>query len=411
MNPIPKGDFSQGSPLESALGYLRRGWSIIPIKVGTKKPACRSWKAYQKKPPDESHIRKWFSPGKDNGLAVICGPVSGGLVCRDYDNMAAYDAWASVHPDLAATLPTVATARGRHVYCRSGHRGIKELEDGELRGGGYCLLPPSRHPAGQVYQWLIPLPDGPLPEVENVAAAGFIPDNRPCNRENRDNGDYRDNSGKPMMTEAMSKLGPFSNENEHLLTNIPQDVEQAILDSIPTAVGQRNRQVFELDRALKAIPRICNADPADLIEYIRAWHKLGLHKGVIGSEPFEETWIDFLQGWPKVKFPRGKDPMSMILEQARRSPLPAAALKYDHAGLRLLVALCRALQRASGKQEFFLSTRKAASLLGLTTSKGQPDHVKAWRWLWLLTHNGILEPVEKGDRARRRATRYRYLGD
>jgi hypothetical protein len=74
------------------------------------------------------------------------------------------------HPDLAQTLPTVATSRGRHVYFRAGPadlffldlRDLNPPEDGEYRGdsGHYCLLPPSRHPDGPTYKWLLPPPDG-----------------------------------------------------------------------------------------------------------------------------------------------------------------------------------------------------------------------------------------------------------
>jgi hypothetical protein len=39
------------------------------------------------------------------------------------------------------------------------------------------------------------------------------------------------------------------------------------------------------------------------------------------------------------------------------------------------------------------------------------NHVTAARYLFLLTHDGIVEGVEKSDRARRRATRYRYMAD
>jgi hypothetical protein len=39
------------------------------------------------------------------------------------------------------------------------------------------------------------------------------------------------------------------------------------------------------------------------------------------------------------------------------------------------------------------------------------DHTTAARYLFLLAHDGIVEPVEKADRARRRATRYRYRTD
>jgi hypothetical protein len=37
------------------------------------------------------------------------------------------------------------------------------------------------------------------------------------------------------------------------------------------------------------------------------------------------------------------------------------------------------------------------------------DHTTAWRWLFLLLHDGILEEVEKGDRRKRRASRYPLL--
>ena len=67
----------------------------------------------------------------------------------------------------------------------------------------------------------------------------------------------------------------------------------------------------------------------------------------------------------------------------------------------LLVAVCRELQRASGDKPFFLACRTTGRLLGV-------DHTTAWRWLFLLTHKGIIEEVEKGDRAKRRASRYRY---
>ena len=161
------------SILEIALEYCRRGWSIIPIKPGTKKPTC-TWAKYQAKRANESQLTEWFGNGQDVGLAVVFGPVSGGLVCRDFDTMEGYECWAADHPGLAKTLPTVATARGRHVYCHANHRGIKKLDDGELRGAGYCLLPPSRHPDGPEYRWLIPLPDRPLPLIEDVQAAGFL---------------------------------------------------------------------------------------------------------------------------------------------------------------------------------------------------------------------------------------------
>ncbi len=177
-----------------------------------------------------------------------------------------------------------------------------------------------------------------------------------------------------------------------------------ILETLPSGPGRRNRQVFDLARALKAVPRLADA-PADALEpYVRCWHNTGVAEKVIDTRPFEETWIDFLQAWPKIKYPKGAEPMVAILERAKQAPLPRAAEKYEQAGLQLLVALCRELQQEPEKQPFFLACRTAGRLL-------QVNHATAWRWLWLLCHDGVVVEVEKGDRAKRRASRYRYLGD
>src|SRR5579872_4347551 len=139
--------------LELALSYWRLGWSIIPIEAGTKKPRRGlSWKPFQTTRADERQLAEWCSKYIDLGLAVIFGEVSGGLICRDFDSMAAYNAWAARYSKLAAELPTVATERpggGRHVYCRGNvgqiqatsktGKSIIVYRDGELRGGGYCL--------------------------------------------------------------------------------------------------------------------------------------------------------------------------------------------------------------------------------------------------------------------------------
>ena len=96
--------------------------------------------------------------------------------------------------------------------------------------------------------------------------------------------------------------------------------------------------------------------------------------------------------------------MTKVFELAKQSPFPQAAMRYEQHDLRLLVALCRELQRASGDKPFFLACRTAGNLLKVT-------HITAWRWLFALTQDGIVAEIEKGDRVRRRASRYRYLGD
>ncbi|MBM4093962.1 MAG: hypothetical protein FJ276_31835 [Planctomycetes bacterium] len=95
--------------------------------------------------------------------------------------------------------------------------------------------------------------------------------------------------------------------------------------------------------------------------------------------------------------------MAAILERARCA-IPPCADEYEDRKLRLLVAVCRELQRNAGEHPFFLAARTGARLLGLDR-----NHVKVWRWLFLLQQDKVILEIEKGDHAKRRASRYRYL--
>ncbi len=405
--------------LEHALDYYRRGWSIIPIRAGTKKPACRSWKPYQTERPDEATVRRWFSDGKPKAMAVIMGEVSGGLICRDFDEMAAYERWAAEHPDLAQTLPTVETGRpGRHVYANADIGQIRaaspsggsiiEFDDGELRGGGYCLVPPSKHPNGKTYCWLVPLGDA-VPTID-LFSCGFLP----CNREARENGESRetretrDTRGSQRDHRTLVGVGgidPTSQPHPRCPTDstLHAHIQQAIARTVPTGTRQRHKMLFELARELKAIPALAEAPASELKDHIRQWHEQAL-PFIVNQTAFEESWFDFAEGWGKVKFPKGEEPIAMIFAKAVEAELPASALQYEQDALRLLVALCRELQRASGTEPFFLSTRTAGRLLDIT-------HVTASRWLRLLRLDGILELVSLGSQQDHKASRYRYVAD
>ncbi len=105
--------------LQAALDYLGRGWSLIPMRMGDGKKPAYKWGPYQTKRADESQLWEWFGNSSSYGLAVVFGTVSGSLGARDFDEMDAYNRWAAENPELARTLPTVATNRGRHVYFRT----------------------------------------------------------------------------------------------------------------------------------------------------------------------------------------------------------------------------------------------------------------------------------------------------
>ncbi len=368
--------------LGQVLEYHQRGWCIIPVPYG-KKAARIQWGKYQIARPDEESLRKWFS-GNSRNIAVILGEVSDGLACRDFDIMAEYDCWAGKYPELAGILPTVRTAKGMHVYFEGHIEGIRHISNGELRGSKcYCLLPPSIHPDGVSYQWINPPLNGNVLAVD-AQLAGFIPDVT-------EQTEYTEKTEQTEQTEAIEGTA---------------SVERAILKTLPTEYGTRNRRIFEFARALKSMPEFFDADPKNLREFVQKWHKKAMPN--IRTKEIEETWIDFLKAWPKIRYKIGDEPMTQIFEKVvKLEPPDVAVEKYPaNQKVQILVSLCRELQRASGENPFYLAARTAGRLLGVS-------HMQASRWLFLLESDGILRIVCKGGTAEavRKATRFRYLAN
>jgi len=366
--------------LEQAVQYYQFGWSIIPIPY-RRKAAQVKWSKYQQRRADEKQLRKWFANGKQN-IAVVLGPVSGGLACRDFDTMAEYELWAKNHPELARLLPTVKTGKGMHVYFKGAVQGIRRVHNGELRGaGGYCLLPPSVHPSGTMYEWLnLPL-NGNLLELD-PQLAGF--------RQN-----VTEQTEQTEKTEQSEQIEAIVGESA---------IERVIAETLPREFGTRNRCVFEFARAIKSLPQFADAEPTELRELVKMWHERALP--TMRTKEFEETWIDFLKAWPIIKYAKGQEPMTQIFEKAIQLDPPSIAVeKYPgNSKLTILTSLCRELQRAAGENPFFLSARTAGRLLNVSP-------MQASRWFFLLQSDGILKLVSKGGTAEtaRQASRYRYI--
>jgi len=178
-------------------------------------------------------------------------------------------------------------------------------------------------------------------------------------------------------------------------------IENAIANCLPNKESQRHRLVFELVRELQAIPWLAEADPIELEWIVREWHRRA--KPVIRTKDFEESWLDFVEGWEKVKFPKGKEPLAVMWEKAMSQAFPDEVKKYDGDEIKVLARFCRELQLASGESPFFLSVRTAGRLF-------EVDPTKASRWLQILQLDGIIELVTLGTLASRRASRFLYLG-
>jgi len=140
------------SVVASALAFLQIDWSVIPLKPQSKEPLI-SWKGLQRRKLQEREIIEIFERHPDANLGVITGRISNLLVVDS-------DAPDALKRGVPLT-PIAETSRGRHYYFQLPDKKIRSVtgiaEGLDLKGeGGYVVSPPSVHPSGTRYQWIIP---------------------------------------------------------------------------------------------------------------------------------------------------------------------------------------------------------------------------------------------------------------
>jgi hypothetical protein len=391
---------------QAAYEYASLGWRVLPLwrphrgvcscRKGRKCPTAgkhpRTRHGHADATTDRRRIEGWKWESANVGIAT--GPGSGLLVIDVDPRNGGRESLADLEARLGKLPagPMVATGGGgSHLYFCHPEVVVasRTVAPGVEIKAARCFVvaPPSLHESGDHYRWERP-PNGPLPDLP-AKWSHFLAGkdtNPPCNREAEKQRKPRNRGNPSLPAEALD-----------------EQVERAIEETLPKRCGSRNRAVFEFARALKAMPQFADADPEDVEEHVRRWHAEGRRRDVIGTKAFEETWIDFVYGWPRVKLPKGDEPMTAIFERAKEETLPRVAERYNHEGLRQLILLCRELQRATGDRPFYLACRTVGRLLGI-------DHATAARWLFYLQHEGVIEVAERSPRGSLRANRYRYLG-
>ena len=144
----------------NALAYLNAGLSLIPVSLADKRP-FESWKKFTAIPPSAEELRRMFGGRTEAGIAVICGSVSGGLECLDFDNKDGKvgDRISEFlqHPDINKLVIThdipyeQSPSGGYHFFYRcpeiTGNQKLAKVDKAtaiETRGeGGYVIVSPS----------------------------------------------------------------------------------------------------------------------------------------------------------------------------------------------------------------------------------------------------------------------------
>lgn len=134
---------------------LDHGAAVVKVARHDKRPLGNAWNTLATTIADV--IGEWLGEGYNLGL--LCG--SGNIIDVEYDDATGRETLARLGL-LDIETPTWASGRGEHRLFRLEGplpaMGWKKVGGAEIRIGGkpaQSVLPPSTHPSGQPYVWLV----------------------------------------------------------------------------------------------------------------------------------------------------------------------------------------------------------------------------------------------------------------
>lgn len=377
--------------LKAALEFSDRGWNVFPL-VPASKSFYKGLEWGKEATANKTMIRQWWNEKEERNIGIATGRRSN-LVVLDIDPRHGGDEslrkLRKEHGTHPPTLTSNTGSGGRHFYYEHPGAGVKiksaanVFGDGfpgvDVRGdGGMVIAPPSVHENGVLY------------EFEHSRAPL-----RPCPQW------LVDQVGSDIETiQRHSVVSDVST-----ISTVSMSIEEGIQRTLPEVEGQRHSCIFALARVLKGMPDYAHQSAIALMPVVKRWHTQALP--AIGTKPFEETFMDFKEGWSKVKFAAGCHPIDQAVECAKASDDPPECDLMPSEQGRLIVKVARELQRTAGDAPFYLSGAKAASVIDHTDSR------VGWSILKFAEDVGILHMVSKGATytkgKRAKATRWRYL--
>jgi hypothetical protein len=156
---------------DAAQDYAARGWHVLRVKPGTKAPVGNAWQVHATTDPPV--IAMWWGGPELYYLGVQLGGRSN-LIDVECDSGPAEKNLALLLGEDYPVVPTFMGKRGKHrlfLWDRGfpcPDKAVFKFQGIEFRtghsGGAQSLFPPSIHPDGPTYTWLVSPDDtAPLP--------------------------------------------------------------------------------------------------------------------------------------------------------------------------------------------------------------------------------------------------------
>lgn len=148
----------------AAVWYCENGFAIFPLKPRSKEPATAHGLNDWFDDPDSA--KELWARFPNYNIGIACGSPSHGLLVLDLDvsdtkdGRASLKAWEAAHGELPETAVAETGSGGRHYLFRTNRTNIRPSANIELGvdvrcDGSYIVAPPSIHPHGGMYEWLV----------------------------------------------------------------------------------------------------------------------------------------------------------------------------------------------------------------------------------------------------------------
>jgi hypothetical protein len=264
--------------LKNALAYLKKGFSVIPVKPNKKSYVL--WGEFQKRQPTEDEVRGWGAKWPHAMIGIITGSISG-IDVIDTDTQEADDELQGYLPD-SFICPTQRTPGGGKHYLFTHAEGIRNSNDRSpfkfhVRGeGGYFIAAPSQNETGR-YEWLdgLSIEEVPPPPMPNALILSLINAFKEGERHFKASKDIHTNPHEPTRTHKMfgdrvKDDDLFHTANCLVKGGMPREEISQVLEAVMSSWGEGYDQKWRDDKIQSAFKR-AERKERNIAQEVREW--------------------------------------------------------------------------------------------------------------------------------------------
>jgi Bifunctional DNA primase/polymerase, N-terminal len=282
----------------AAYDYAERGLYVLP--ANGKKPLIAG--GFKSASNDLEQVRRWWACWPNANIGIACE--ASGMVVLDVDPRS--DGWATLDElEQLCELPDTPCSQtggdGLHAFFSSPGEKLKGRLPGiDVKHAGYVIAPPSAHPSGQHYEWILdldqPLAHLPAPWLEvlsrartNIGTNEVISiDNKSCGRQGETSDEWR------VQAEA---LGGWGEKEANWRSRLPDRFKNYLRKKPSRGWMQGTQTRSQVEASIVYRWVLDGASDAQIIELADAYLPRHIEEKPRRGDDYIERTIDNMRWW------------------------------------------------------------------------------------------------------------------